>query len=361
VTEKDYYGILQIGKDAEAADIKKAYRKMVLNLHPDRNLDDPGATEKMKELNEAYAVLSDPQKRRLYDIYGHEGLQSYTQEDIFRGVDFSGLFREFGIGGLLGFDDSLFGSFFGPGATQAGTKKGSDLRYDLTVTLEEAAFGAEKAIHMKKVEECTACKGTGAQPGGLERCDQCKGTGQIVSEKRSGSSLFRQISFCPKCHGRGEIVKRPCKECKGQGFIEKTKELLTKIPAGANSGHVIKVEGEGEKGKDLPGDLYIVLDVEKHPLFERHGDDLYLQKEIPFTVAALGGEIEVFNLAGDISKLDIPEGTQTGSVFRIEGQGIPHLDAMGKGDQYVMIKVTTPANLTERQRELLRAFAAKAE
>jgi molecular chaperone DnaJ len=181
-------------------------------------------------------------------------------------------------------------------------------------------------------------------------------TGQIVMEQKSGLGIFRQISFCPKCKGKGKIIKAPCRECGGKGVLEKPKDIAIKIPAGTDTGHIIKVEGEGEEGKDLPGDLYIVIEVIKHPAFERHGDDIYMQKEIALTTAALGGEIDVSNLEGKPVRLDIPEGTQTGSLFRIDGQGIKHLEGPGKGDEYVMVKVMTPTNLTERQKQLLREF-----
>lgn len=355
--ERDYYEILGINRDADAGGIKKVYRDLVRKFHPDINQDDPDATERMKELNEAYAVLSDPEKRRLYDLYGHQGLQGYTTEDIFRGVDFSNLFQDFGRGEPFGFGDSFLGGLFGRGASrQKGPRKGADLRYDLSVTLEEAVFGAEKIIHLPRIEECPVCKGTGAEPGGLEDCKECHGTGQIIAEQRRGSSVFRQIHNCPQCHGTGKIITKPCEECKGQGFLEKTRDITVTIPPGADTDHRIRVEGEGEKGKDLPGDLYVVLDVKRHPMFERHGDNLYLQKEIPFTTATLGGRIKVVNLEDNPLSLDIPEGTQTGTVFRIDGQGIIHLKGQGKGDEYVVVKVTTPVNLTERQKELLREF-----
>jgi len=354
--KRDYYKVLGLDRNADEAAIKKAYRNLAMKYHPDRNPGDAQAVERMKEINEAYAVLSDVQKRELYNAYGHAGLEGYTQEDIFRGVDFSSLFHEFGLRDFFGFGDSLFDSFFGRRTTlRRGTRKGVDLRYDLSVTLEEVTFGTEKTIELPKVEQCPACGGTGAEPGGLEQCQSCGGTGQIVREQRSGYSVFRQITVCDKCHGKGKVVKQSCKECQGKGIIEKTKEIVVRIPAGADTGYKVRLEGEGQKGEDLPGDLYVVLSVDKHPIFERHGDDIYLQKEITFTTAAFGGEVEVPGLNGDVT-LDVPEGTQTSTVFRITGQGMPRLDGHGKGDEYVVVKVATPTNLSRKEKELLREF-----
>jgi molecular chaperone DnaJ len=353
--KRDYYEILGIGRDAEGSTIKKAYRSLAMKYHPDRNPGDAEAAERMKEINEAYAVLSDTQKRRLYDTYGHAGLEGYTQEDIFSGIDFGSLFREFGLGNFgFEFGGGVLDSFFGRRtATRRGPRKGADLRYDLTVTLEDVAFGAEKVVGLPVVEQCSACSGSGAEAGGLERCTSCQGTGQIVREQRSGYSVFRQITVCGGCHGQGKVVKKGCKECKGKGVIEKAKEIKVTIPPGANTGYQIKVEGEGERNEGLPGDLYVVLHVEKHPVFERHGDDVYLQQDIVFTTAALGGTIEVAGLYGNLN-LDIPAETQTGTTFRIDGEGMPRLNGYGKGDQYVMVKVLTPQNLTKKEKELLK-------
>ena len=356
MAKRDYYEILGIDREADAAAIKRAYRGLAMQYHPDRNPGDEEAAEKMKEINEAYAVLSDGHKRRLYDTYGHAGLEGYTQEDIFRGVDFSSLFREFGLGDMFGFGGGLFDSFFGRGTTyRRGPQKGADLRYDLSMTLEEAASGIEKTVELPRVETCTACSGSGAEPEGLVNCETCGGTGQIVREQRSGSSLFRQITSCGDCRGRGKIIKEPCKACEGKGVIEKIEELQVTIPPGADTGYRVRIEGGGEKGEDLPGDLYIVVNVERHPVFERHGDDIYIQNEISFTTAALGGEIEVPVLSGSHS-LEIPEGTQTGTVFRIEGEGVPRPDGYGRGDQYIIVKVLIPTNLTDREKDILRQF-----
>jgi molecular chaperone DnaJ len=356
MAKRDYYEVLGIDRNADETAIKRAYRTLAMKYHPDRNPGDAEAVERMKEINEAYAVLTDAQKRQLYDTYGHAGLDGYTQADIFRGVDFSSLFREFGLRDFFGFGDSLFDSFFGGRTTtRRGPRRGANLKYDLAVTLEEVAFGAEKAIELPRVEQCPVCSGTGAEADGLESCSSCQGTGQIVREQRSGYSVFRQITVCGRCHGQGKVVKKACKECKGKGVIEKATGIKVTIPAGADTGYQIKVEGEGEKGDGLPGDLYVVLHVEKHPIFERHGDDIYLQQEIALTTAALGGRVEVAGLNGNLN-LDVPEGTQTGTVFRIENEGIPHVDGYGKGDEYVIVKVVTPINLSRREKELLKEF-----
>ena len=356
MAKRDYYEILGIDKSTDDVAIKRAYRSLAMKYHPDKNPGDAEAVERMKEINEAYAVLSDRKKRRLYDTYGHAGLEGYTMEDIFRGVDFGSLFREFGLGDF-GFGGSIFDSFFG--ARRTATKerrRGTDFRYDLEVTLEEVAFGADKKIEVPKTRVCPSCKGTGAKEGGLKDCEYCKGSGQIIKEQSSGYSIFRQISTCSQCHGKGKIVKDPCDECEGKGFIEETSELTVSIPRGADTGYSIKIEGEGEAGDEriMPGDLYVVLNIKKHPIFERHGDDLYMTKDIDFPLAALGGEIsDVPGLDSDL-ELEIPEGIQTGTILRIMDKGVPHLDCYGRGDQYVMVRVMTPQNLTEREKELLK-------
>ena len=360
MAKRDYYEILGIDKNASEEEIKRAYRKLAMKYHPDRNPGDPQAAEKMKEINEAYAVLSDKKKRRLYDTYGHAGLEGYTTEDIFRGVDFGSLFREFGLGDIFdfGFGESIFDSFFGRRRTRTRARqKAADLRYDLEVSLEDVAFGAEKEIQIPKKIRCEACRGTGAKRGGITECEYCHGAGQIVREQRAGFSIFRQISTCPVCKGKGKVIVELCDECQGRGVLEKRKRILVSIPPGADTGYAIKIEGEGEQGDEMtePGDLWVVLQVKEHPIFERHGDDIYVQKEIDFVQAALGGEVEVPGLEGNL-KLEIPEGTQPGTTLRIINKGIPHLDGYGRGDEYVVIKITTPTNLTKEEKELLRQF-----
>jgi len=355
MAKRDYYEILGIDRNADQAALKKAYRSLAMQNHPDKNPGDAQAAETMKQVNEAYAVLCDSRKRALYDRYGHAGLEGYTQEDIFRGVDFGSLFREFNLGAFgFGFGDSIFEGFFGGrNSARRGPRRGAHLRYDLSITLEEAAFGTVRKIEVPKVEKCSSCGGTGAQPDGLADCRRCHGTGQMVMEQRSGYSVIRQITVCGDCRGKGKTIKKACKECRGRGVTEKTREISVDIPAGCDTGHRIRVDGEGAEGDDLPGDLYIVIDVERHPVFERHGDDLYLQKEISFTTASLGGHVDVPGLDGSL-RLDIPEGTQTGTVLRITGEGIPSRNGRGRGAQYVIVKVVVPTKLSRREKELLR-------
>ena len=361
MAKRDYYEILGVDRNADDTTIKKAYRNLAMKYHPDRNPGDNEALGKMKEVNEAFAVLSDGEKRRIYDTYGHAGLEGFSTEDIFGNVDFSSLFREFGLGDLFGFGNGLFDTLFGRTRgsrreSRRGPRRGADLRYDLSVTLEEVAFGVEKTIQIPQAEACTTCSGIGAKPDGIAGCDRCQGKGQIIREHRAGHRAVRQITVCGKCRGTGKIVKDPCNECDGKGTIEKTKDITVSIPAGADTGYHIAIEGEGEKGEDIPGDLYIVFHVKKHDTFERHEDDIYLQKEIDFATATLGSEIEVPGLNGN-RKLNIPEGTQTGTVFRISGAGIPRLGSRGKGDEYVVVKVVTPTNLSRKEKDLLREFA----
>jgi len=355
----DYYEVLGVDKNADEAALRKAYRSLAMKYHPDRNPGDPAAAEKMKEINEAYAVLSDRQKRRLYDTYGHAGLEGLTQEDIFRGVDFSSILDDL-FGGGFGFGESIFDSFFGRrrGGRTRRARRGADLRYDLSVTLEDVAFGKEKKIEIPRVQTCGACGGSGAKEGGLKECRTCRGSGQSISEHRSGFTVIRQITVCNECGGRGRVIADPCQECRGKGSIEKVREIVVNIPPGADTGHNIRVEGEGEPSPDgaESGDLYVVVNVEKHPVFERHGDDIYVVKEIDMSLAALGGQIDgIPGLEGSLM-LEVPEGTQNGAVFRIANAGIPHLGGHGRGDEYVVAKVVTPTDLTEEQKELLRRF-----
>ncbi len=311
-----------------------------------------------KEINEAYAVLTDREKRRLYDTYGHAGLEGYTTADIYRGVDFDSLFREFGLSDLgFEFGNSIFDSIFGTIQAERYQRKGADLKYDLEVTLEEIVNGANKQIEVQYTRQCNLCLGSGASPQGLVTFDRCRGTGQIVFERRSGYSVFRQINVCPRCRGAGNIVTEHCSICQGRGLIYENKEIQIEVPKGADDGYVIKIRGEGEPGRNgaAPGDLYIVLRLKKHPNFERRGNDLYTTKEISFTQAALGDRVEVTGLYGPVW-INIPEGTQTDTILQIPGQGLPRFEEEGKGDLFVRVKVVTPQNLSQREKALLREF-----
>ena len=352
MAKRDYYEVLGVSKGADEATLKKAYRGLAMQYHPDKNPDNAEAAGKMKEINEAYAVLSDRGKRRLYDTYGHAGLQGFTQEDIFRGVDFGSIFGDLFGGGIF---DSFFGRRGRP-SRRTRARKGADLRYDLTVTLEDVVFGKDEEIEIPIVETCSACDGSGAKSGGIQECEACHGTGQSVTEQRSGYSVFRQITTCPKCRGRGRAITDPCEDCGGKGSISRSQHISVHIPKGADAGYAVRVEGEGEPGTDgAPnGDLYVVIGVEEHPVFERHGDDVYAVWEVDLVKAALGGKLNgIPGLEGDV-QLDIPEGTQNGAVFRIVDKGISHLNNYGKGDQYVVMKVVTPTDLTEEEKGLLR-------
>jgi molecular chaperone DnaJ len=365
---KDYYDVLGIDRNADDAAIKRAYRRLAIKYHPDRNPDNKQAIEKMKELNEAYAVLSDPQKRRQYDTYGPEGLRGYTAEDIFGGIDFGSIFKDFGLGSTfndLGFGfgngNSVFDDFFGD-STKTRRKellghKGADLQYDLDIDLEEAFAGAEKTIKLPKTEPCASCRGTGAAKGGISKCKDCSGTGKIVKEQRNGYSVFREIIPSRRCHGEGQVITTPCQKCHGTGIIEREKKIAIQIPRGADTGHTIKVDGKGEagSGRGTAGDLYINLHVREHPLFERRGSDICVKKEITITQALLGGKVYgIPGLDGDIT-IQIPEGTDDGTVINISGRGMPRFDDE-RGDEKVVIKVTIPKNLSQQEKALLYQF-----
>jgi molecular chaperone DnaJ len=358
MSRRDFYDVLGVDKGNDDAEIKRAYRSLAMKYHPDRNPGDTHAMDKMKEINEAYAVLSDRKKRQIYDTYGHAGLEGMSTSDIFSSVDFGSLFSEFGLGDI-GFGGGIFDTLFGAsGKSSRKRSRGADLRYDLEITLEEAASGIEKIIKIPSKRVCSSCRGSGAREGGLHSCDKCHGTGQVVVEQKAAFGVFRQISACPYCQGIGKEIKDKCDLCSGQGFLEDISELTVSIPKGADSGYNIRFQGEGESdgGSITPGDLYVVVSVKEHSLFERRGDDIFLAHEIEFTHAALGAVLDdVPGLEGNVT-LEIPGGTQAGEILRIRSKGIPHLKGTGRGDQYVMVKPVTPKNLSEREKELLREF-----
>ena len=364
--KRDYYQVLGLERNASEEEIRRAYKRLALKYHPDRNPSNPKANEQMKEINEAYAVLIDPIKRERYDRYGHAGLEGYTAEDIFGGIDFGSIFRDLGLRNIFGsfafgrslFDD-LFESPFGTfGRTQTRVRelrRGADLQYDLEIDLEEAFRGGEKNINLPKTEVCRVCRGTGAAKGGLVKCPECDGKGQIVREQRSGWSVFRQISTCPGCHGVGSTITHPCEKCQGKGTIEVQEEIVFQIPKGADTGEVVKIEGKGEASEESgpAGDLYLRLQVKPHPVFIRCGSDIYCQKEITITQALLGGRIDnIPGLEGNFS-IQIPEGTEDGSKFKLEGKGMPRFGEE-RGDEYVIVKVNLPRKLTEEEKALLK-------
>ncbi len=354
---RDYYEVLGVARGADESDIKRAYRALAMRYHPDRNPGDAECVARMKEINEAYAVLCDGDKRRLYDMYGHAGLSGYSQSDIFRGADFGDIFRDLGFGGF-GFGDGIFESLFGRGRTATRERRrGADLRYNLEVTLEEAASGLEKTLEIPRRRTCTSCRGSGAKEGAASTCERCRGTGQMVTEHRSGIGVFRQISTCSACQGTGRHIKEPCSLCEGKGILEEVSELTVTIPRGVDSGHTIRLEGQGESadGDITPGDLYVVVSVQKHEVFERHGDDLYMGRDLSLVEAALGATMAVASLDGEAT-LEIPAGTQGGTLFRLKGKGMPKLGSKHHGDLYVVAKVVTPERLTNEQKELLRKF-----
>jgi len=359
-TKRDYYDILGVARSASKDEIKKAYRKRAFDLHPDRNKS-PDAAEKFKELSEAYAVLSDEQKRAQYDQYGHAGFdRMYTQEDIFRSAnveDFEDLFRSAGFGSSP-FDD-LFGSFFGARPSGRGRRRdfGSDLETEVEVSLDEAAKGLKKDVSIYRTTVCPRCDGSMAEPGSsAHTCEACRGSGQVQQGRRMGAMSFFTVTTCPKCRGEGVVIDNPCKKCGGTGRARERESIKVGIPAGIESGMRVRLEGLGEYGRDGPGDLYVLVRVKKHRFFERKGDGLWLDIPIPFSIAALGGKIEVPTLYGKV-KLSIPAGTQPQTVFRLNGEGMPDIRTGRKGDEMVRVTIEVPKKMTQKQKELIEEFA----
>jgi molecular chaperone DnaJ len=354
-TKRDYYEILGVQRNATAEQIKDAYRTLALKYHPDRNKE-KDAEEKFKEISEAYAVLSDSEKRAAYDQYGHAGFdQRYSQEDIFRNANFEDIFREFGFsfgGSGSPFEDMVFSSMFG-GAQRRNRGRGADLRYDIYITLEEAAKGVSKEISFSHSKACERCKGSGAEPGSrLTGCAKCGGQGQVRASRRMGPfGSFTSITTCPSCAGRGQKPGKECRDCGGSGAAESEEKLSVDIPAGVDTGSRLRLSGMGERGASSPGDLYVFINVKPHPVFTREDGDIRLDAPIGFAQSALGAEIEVPTLWGK-AKLKVPAGTQTHTVFRMKGEGMP--SGRGKGDQYVRVIVRTPTNLSDKQKKALQ-------
>lgn len=354
--KRDYYEVLDVPKDASKQEIKKAYRELALKYHPDRNKS-PDAEEKFKEISQAYAVLSDDEKRSQYDQFGHAGINGrYNWEDIYRSTDFASIFRDLGFGGF----NSIFDMFFG-GRTRrrSGPQKGADLRSDLEITLEEAASGIEKELEVPGFDVCETCRGSGMKPGtNSQKCPKCKGTGEIRYSKNLGGMYFTQVQPCGECNGRGFPSKNLCTTCRGSGATQSIHKIKLKVPAGFEDGFNLRLAGEGKPGfKGGPrGDLYVVVHVKPHKIFERRGDDILYEAKISFPQAALGTKLDVPTLDGE-AKLKIPAGTQSGTIFRLKGKGIPHLNGWGKGNQFVNVVVETPKKLTKKQKKLLKELA----
>ncbi len=345
--------MLGVSRNATDAEIKAAYRKQAMQHHPDRNPDDHTAEERFKECSEAYTVLSDQQKRAAYDRFGHDAFSpgggGGAGAGGFQHVDISDLFGE-----MFGFGD-LFGGGMGRGARRSRAQRGNDIREDLTITFEEAAFGVEKQLSFRRHELCDACNGTGAAEGKApSQCRQCGGHGQV----RYQQGFFNVARTCPVCQGTGTMIEHPCTKCKGQRLVNHSHTLQVKVPAGVENGTRILYNGHGDAGLDggPAGDVYVVLHVTEHPFFEREGKDLFCAIPVSFTQAALGSTVMIPTLDGDV-KVTIPEGTQTGTSFRIRKKGVPVLNGSGRGDLYVEVKVMTPEKLTRPQRELLEQLA----
>jgi len=349
-TKRDYYEILGVARGASDDDLKKAYRRLAIQLHPDRNPGNKQAEERFKEVNEAYQVLSDPERRSQYDRFGHSAFQGPQGQGPFGGFDFSQGFEEV-------FSD-IFGDFFGTGRGRARSRsrRGDDLRYDLEVEFEEAARGTEKVVRFQRLTLCEACNGTRARGGstGARQCPNCRGTGQV----RTQQGFFSISTTCNQCRGEGTIISDPCPKCQGQGRLRSQESLSVRIPPGVDNGSRLKLRGEGEAGYGggTPGDLYVIIHVKEHSLFVRQENHIVIEVPISFPQAALGCEIEVPTLEGKVN-LKIPSGTQSGKVLRLKGKGIIDLHGYGRGDQLIRVVVETPRSLTSRQRELLEEFA----
>ena len=359
--KRDYYEVLGVSKGASDDEIKKAYRKLAKKYHPDMNPGDKEAEAKFKEVNEAYSILSDSEKRARYDQFGHAGV------DPNYGAGGPG-------GGFGGFDmgdidlGDIFGSFFGGGfggfggsasSRRNGPQKGESLRASLTISFEEAAFGCEKEINLNRTEECEACHGSGAEPGTTaETCPDCRGTGVVRVQQRTGGFAFSSTAPCSRCRGTGKIIHTPCKACGGSGSVKKSKRVTVSIPAGIDDGQAISLRGQGNAGKNggPAGDLIVAVHVKPHPQFHRDGTTVLYEQPVTFYQAVMGAELEIPTIDGKV-KYNLPAGTQTGTTFRLRGKGIPELRGRGRGDQYVTVYIETPRNLNREQKEALKKFA----
>ncbi|MCA1819861.1 MAG: molecular chaperone DnaJ [Halobacteriales archaeon] len=350
--KRDYYDVLGIPRDAAPDAIKKAYRKLAIQLHPDRNKA-ADAEERFKELSEAYAVLSDPEKKQRYDQHGHAGIdQQYTSEDLYRTINFNDLF------GGMGFE-SVFGNLFGFGGRHAGPSRGRDLQTSHAITLEEAFRGSEAKIEYWRLEACPHCKGTGAEPGTkVDTCPTCRGQGQVQRHVRTAFGTLAQVTACPDCRGEGRRIEMPCRHCKGSGHDRQRHSVTVTIPAGIESGQTLRVAGQGEvggRGGDH-GDLYVEVEVRPHERFHREGPDLVVEVPISFPEAVLGTQLKIATLDGEVA-VDTPAGSETGQVLRVRGRGMPYLRGSGRGDLHVRLRVVVPDKVGEKARRLLEELA----
>ena len=356
--KRDYYEVLGVSKGASDDEIKKAYKKMARKYHPDLNPDNKEAEEKFKEVNEAYEILSDADKKSRYDQFGHAGV-----DPNFGAGGFGG-----GFDGGFDFGDlgDIFGSFFGGGFGGGGRRtnpnapqRGESIRLSLTISFEEAAFGCEKAVTVERMEPCDTCHGNGCAPGtSPEVCPECRGTGTVQVRRQTPMGVFATSAPCGKCGGKGKIIHQPCTECHGAGSVRKRKTIQVSIPAGIDNGQTISVRSQGHAGKNggPAGDLLVTITVRPHELFRREGTSVLCEAPITFTQAVLGAELEIPTIDGKV-KYDLPEGTQSGTTFRLKGKGIPSINGRGRGDQYVTVYIETPRNLSKEQKEALKKFA----
>ncbi len=356
--KRDYYEVLGVSKTASKEEIKDAYRKLALQYHPDRNKA-PEAEERFKEISEAYAVLSDEEKRAQYDQLGHAGFdQRYTTEDIFRGTDFESIFRDVGGFGLR----DIFSIFFGGGFRERAAF-GRDLAAEVEISLEEAAQGVEKDIELRRIEKCDLCGGSGAAPKTLpKQCPRCNGSGRVQSATRNGLGMFVRVIPCPACEGRGIIIEKPCPKCKSFGIIGRERKITINIPPGIDEGYQIRLAGEGEitSPTQHPGDLYVLIHVSPHPKFKRFQDDLSYDLTVSFAQAALGSEVKVPTLKGETT-IKIQPGTQPGQIMRLKGKGMPRFRGYGTGDMQVRVNISVPKKLSKQQKALIEQLAKEFE
>ena len=353
--KRDYYEVLGVTKGASDDEIKKAYKKMARKYHPDLNPDNKEAEEKFNEVNEAYEVLSDPNKKARYDQYGHAGVDP----NFGAGAGFDGNFDFGDLGDIFG---SFFGGGFGGGGRRSNPnapQRGESIRLSLTISFEEAAFGCEKEVSVDRMEQCGTCGGNGCAAGTTpEICPDCHGTGQVQVRRQTPMGVFATSSPCGRCGGKGKIIHQPCSDCRGSGSVRKRKTIKASIPAGIDNGQTISIRGQGHAGKNggPAGDLLITITVRPHELFRREGTSVLCEAPITFAQAVLGAELEIPTIDGKV-KYDLPEGTQSGTTFRLKGKGIPSINGRGRGDQYVTVYIETPRNLNKEQKEALKKFA----